>query len=57
MKEDDMDAEEEEYRTQWEQEGGSAGMEGAPKRARDHGDEEAELPDEVQARLKTLRGE
>lgn len=52
LKEDDDDAAEEAHRTQWEQEGAPA-----PKRSRPEEEEEDELPEDVQARLKALRGE
>lgn len=63
LREDDDEAAEEEHRTQWEQEGAQGGSEpmpsgdGALKRAREAATEEAELPEDVQARLKALRGE
>lgn len=67
MKDDDEEAMEEEYRTVWEQEGekqGRAGTGGAgpsaaapDKRPRTAAEEEDELPEDVQARLKALRGE
>ena len=52
LKDDDDEAAEEEHRTQWEQDGAPA-----PKRSRPEEEEEDELPDDVQARLKALRGE
>jgi bud site selection protein 31 len=63
LREDDDEAAEEEHRTQWEQEGVQADSEpmpagdGASKRSREAAAEEAELPEDVQARLKALRGE
>ena len=65
MKDDDEEAVEEEYRTVWEQEGenqgraGGAGLSaaGPDKRPRTAAEEEDELPEDVQARLKALRGE
>ena len=51
LKDDDEDADEDEFRTQWEQEGApaAAAAPGPSKRQRDAAEEEAELPDEVQA--------
>lgn len=77
LREDDGDAQEEDYRTQWEQDGagghggdahdplqppvdrGGGGAAGPSKRGREEAaaEEEAELPAEVQARLKALRGD
>ena len=77
LREDDGDAQEEDYRTQWEQDGAAVdpasahdplqapvdqsggGGGGGAKRGREGAaaDEEAELPAEVQARLKALRGD
>lgn len=68
MKDDDENAAEEEYRTVWEQDGeqprGGAGPSGAgpssagaEKRPRTAAEEEDELPEDVQARLKALRGD
>ena len=60
LREDDDGASAEEHRTQWEQEGapGAHGGEAGPsKREREAAAEEAELPEDVQARLKALRGE
>lgn len=51
MKDEDDDAAEEEHRTQWEQDGEPA------KRSRPEAEDEEELPEDVQARLKALRGE
>lgn len=60
MKDEEEDAAEEEYRTVWEQDGENAskgaGPPGPDKRPRPAADEEEELPEEVQARLKALRG-
>lgn len=76
MREDDGEAQEADYRTQWEQDGadtgdGAGGADaadplqppadrgGPAKRGREDAaaEEEAELPAEVQARLKALRGD
>jgi hypothetical protein len=73
MREDDADAAEDEHRTQWELDGGDGGgggvydggagpsgqggPPGGSKRDRVAAEEEAELPEDVQARLKALRGD
>jgi bud site selection protein 31 len=59
MKDDDGEAVEEEYRTVWEQDGeNAAGPSAGPaKRPRVAADDEDELPEDVQARLKALRGD
>ena len=69
MKDDDEEAAEEKYRTVWEQDGentgrGGVGTSGAgpstagpDKRPRTAAEVEDELPEDVQARLKALRGD
>eukprot|EP00892_Ulva_mutabilis_P003539 jgi/Ulvmu1/1557/UM110_0020.1 len=52
LKDEDDEAAEEEHRTQWEQDGAPT-----PKRGRPEEAEDDELPEDVQARLKVLRGE
>jgi bud site selection protein 31 len=64
LHEEDEDADEDAHRAQWEQDTGGQEAPGPPngaagmaKRARDAAEEEQGLPDEVQARLKALRGD
>lgn len=52
LKDEDDEAAEEEHRTQWEQD-----VDPAAKRGRPEEEDEDELPEDVQARLKALRGE
>jgi hypothetical protein len=57
MKDDDEGAAEEEYRTVWEQDGEAAARSGPEKRPWSAVDQDDDLPEDVQARLKALRGE
>jgi bud site selection protein 31 len=63
LRDDEEEADEDEHRTQWEQDTGGqggavpAGSGGMSKRAREQAEAEDELPEEVQARLKALRGD